>query len=89
MCPQENGQGIFRLDQRGQDAVIALGVYLLESDLQFIETILPYLLKLLHGLSKVIWVDEIRYSAKERTYINVEYKLLFLFLIISNMTGHL
>lgn len=66
LCPRESSQGIFKLDQRGQDAVIALGIYLLESDFQHIDIILPYLLKLLDSLIKIIWLDEIKYSAKER-----------------------
>ena len=47
--------------------MIALGIYLLESNLQHIELILPYLLKLLDGLGKVVWLDEVKYSTRERS----------------------
>jgi len=53
------------MDQRGQDSIIALGIYLLESNFQHVDHILPYLLKLLNGLGKMQWVDEIKYFPRE------------------------
>lgn len=67
LCPQEK-KGIFEVDQQGQDALVALGIYVLESNLQHIDRILAYFLRLLDGLIKIRWKNEndIKYSVKER-----------------------
>ncbi|KFM76896.1 Phosphatidylinositol 4-kinase alpha, partial [Stegodyphus mimosarum] len=66
MCPQESPQGIFKFDQRGQDSVFALGIYFLTSGFQFHDVIYPYLMKLLRGLTKAIWVEEARLYETDR-----------------------
>lgn len=60
MCPQESVQGIFKFDQRSQDAVFSLGIYFLQSGFQHEDLIFPYLMKLLRGLAKAIWIEETR-----------------------------
>ncbi|EEB20254.1 Phosphatidylinositol 4-kinase alpha, putative [Pediculus humanus corporis] len=66
-CPKKyDSEEIYHIDQRGQDAVIALGIYFLESGFQHSDKILPYLLKLLKALHLVKWLDEIPLGKDDR-----------------------
>ncbi|XP_078336365.1 phosphatidylinositol 4-kinase alpha-like [Crassostrea virginica] len=57
LCPKETN-GCLSFDQRGQDAVISLGIFLLESNLQKKEQISPYLLKVLKCLPTSRWIGK-------------------------------
>lgn len=57
-CPQESSAGIFCIDSRAHEAVVALGLYFLESNFQYEHVIVPYLLRLLKGIPKSIHKDD-------------------------------
>nr|XP_006818688.1 PREDICTED: phosphatidylinositol 4-kinase alpha-like [Saccoglossus kowalevskii] len=58
LCPRPNSKGFYVLDQRKQDAVIALGIFLLESGFQFKEKIVSYLLAVLKAFPRAIWIED-------------------------------
>ncbi|XP_074644001.1 phosphatidylinositol 4-kinase alpha-like [Tubulanus polymorphus] len=70
LCPHESNGAAIRLDQRGQNAIIAIGIFFLESEFQHEDKILPYLLMVLKSLPKVHWVDPVRTEAKDKLPIS-------------------
>ncbi|XP_066260677.1 phosphatidylinositol 4-kinase alpha isoform X2 [Euwallacea similis] len=66
MCPTESQHGGISISCRHQDAVIALGIYLLESRLQHKDKIVNYLLQLAKVLDKATWPDEMKYNPSDR-----------------------
>nr|XP_022907836.1 phosphatidylinositol 4-kinase alpha [Onthophagus taurus] len=73
LCPKETANGVFRLTQRDQDAVIALGIYFLESRFQHQDKILPYFLKVARGLGKAVWVEERRVHVQDRIPVSEKF----------------
>lgn len=65
MCPTESHNGSISISCRHQDAVIALGIYLLESKFQHKERIIIYLLQLVKLLEKATWTDEMKYNPSD------------------------
>ncbi|XP_078675528.1 phosphatidylinositol 4-kinase alpha-like isoform X1 [Branchiostoma floridae x Branchiostoma belcheri] len=56
LCGQENSQGGYTLDRRGRDAIVALGVFIIESGLQHKELLVPYLIEILRNLPGAHWI---------------------------------
>ncbi|XP_033126679.1 phosphatidylinositol 4-kinase alpha-like [Anneissia japonica] len=83
MCPQpvSMGTNICRLDVRRQEAVIALGIYFLESDLQFKDKILPYLLSLLAGLPNALWVEQTVHTTNDRLPMSEQFSFCLMTLL--------
>lgn len=54
------------MDTKSQYAVIALGLYFLESGFQHKSQIISYLLKLCKALPKAVWIDDIKANKKEK-----------------------
>ncbi|UXI14588.1 glycine-tRNA ligase-like [Sarcoptes scabiei] len=58
-CPNINSEAIV-IDQKSQDSVIALIIYLIESEFKHEKILIDYLLNLSRNLFQANWLDEIR-----------------------------
>ncbi|CAG0888267.1 unnamed protein product [Cyprideis torosa] len=74
--PTESGKS-WQILQRHQDALMALGVYFLESKFQHKEKILPYLLSVLQALPNAVWKDEVQYYPSDRVPIAERFSFCF------------
>ena len=59
LCPKQSANGVFRFDDRTHEAIVALGIYFIESGLQHRDKILPYLTQLFKGLPRSQWTQQV------------------------------
>ncbi|XP_068676768.1 phosphatidylinositol 4-kinase alpha-like isoform X2 [Montipora foliosa] len=59
LCPANPSSttDVFTLDQHGTDGILALGLFELNSNLQYKAKIMPYLLEVLKGLPSAKWIE--------------------------------
>uniref|UniRef100_T1GS00 Uncharacterized protein n=1 Tax=Megaselia scalaris TaxID=36166 RepID=T1GS00_MEGSC len=65
-CPVENSSGVFELNLKSQEAILSIGVYFIDSNFQYEEIILKYLLRISKSLPKAVWVDPPKWLDKDK-----------------------
>ncbi|CAH8540893.1 unnamed protein product [Heterobilharzia americana] len=65
-CPPYEPNGGYRLDNQAQCSIISLGVFLVESNLKFVDRLLPHLLNVLRKLHKSNITDNIVCSEHQK-----------------------
>ena len=85
LCParpsSSSSNDVFILDQRGIDAIIALELFELKSNLQWKDKLMPYLVDVLHGLPYAKWVEAREPLQTAKMPMTEEFSLCFISLI--------
>jgi phosphatidylinositol 4-kinase len=76
----------FILDKRSQEAILAIGLYELQSNLQYKFKIMPYLIDVLQGLPNAKWIEPRMNVLSARSSMAGEFALCFVNLM-SNLAG--
>ncbi|CAL8078131.1 unnamed protein product [Orchesella dallaii] len=87
LCPSPSANGIYRITERCQDAIVALGIYFIESGLQHKQKILPYLTQLYKSLARCQWSSTVGSLEKISLVEKVSFLLTTLLSDVSILSG--
>ncbi|KXJ09268.1 Phosphatidylinositol 4-kinase alpha [Exaiptasia diaphana] len=85
LCPgrPKTPTDYYTLDQRSQEAILALGLYELQSNLQYKSKIMPYLIDVLKNLPAAKWIEPQMFTIASKSPISGEFTLCFVSLMSS------
>ncbi|XP_077969116.1 phosphatidylinositol 4-kinase alpha-like isoform X2 [Styela clava] len=83
MCPQIE-KGILRLNQRNWNSIVALGVFLIHSNMKHKDIIVPYFIQLMENLPSIVW-SLAEYGNTEGNLPMPERYAFFLSVIVSDI----
>ncbi|KAK3731385.1 hypothetical protein QZH41_020342 [Actinostola sp. cb2023] len=83
LCPgrPKTPTDFYTLDQRSQEAILALGVYELQSNLQYKSKIMPYLINVLQNLPSAKWIEPQMFGISAKSPISGEFTMCFVSLM--------
>lgn len=85
LCPARplSPADVFVFDQRGLDAVLALGLFELQSGLQYKDKVLPYLIDVLKGIPSARWLNSRGLAQTPKTPMPGDFVFCFVTLMSS------